>query len=110
MTPIRLRPLAEDDLIERIDYYRRHAGDHLAVRFFDTAVATLESIGRMPVAGSPRAGELCEIPGLRVWRVAGFPCGWYYFATTDHVDVVRLLADSQDLPRALASGEPELDP
>ena len=55
----------------------------------------------------PLAGELCEIPGLRVRRIAGFPCGWYYFVRTSHVDVVRLLADAEDLPAILRDSEVE---
>ena len=65
--------------------------------FFDAAIKALGAIGRMPGAGSPRVGELCGIRGLRARRVVGFPCGWFSFVTQDHVDVVRLLADAQDL-------------
>ena len=61
----------------------------------------------MPGAGPPRIGELCGIPGLRVRRVLSFPCGWFYFIANDHVDVVRLLADAQDLPTILAEALPE---
>lgn len=98
MTPVSVRPLAEADLVERTRYHRHNAGDDIGLRFFDAAIAALESIGHMPRAGSPRAGELCDVPGLRTQRVTGFPCGWYYFVTNEHVDVVRLLADAQDLP------------
>lgn len=107
MTVTLLRPLAEADLIERTHYYRREGGDSLGERFFDAAVTALGAIGRMPVAGSPRIGELCGIPGLRVRRVLGFPCGWFYFVAEDHVDVVRLLADAQDLPTILADAAHE---
>lgn len=97
-----LRPQAEADLIERTRYYRRAGGDDLGARFFDAAAASLRAITGMPGAGSPRVGELCGIPGLRVRRIAGFPCSWSYFVRSDHVDVVRLLADAQDLPTILA--------
>lgn len=97
MTTTRLRPLAETDLVERTHHDRREGGDNLGERCFDAAVAALEAIGRMPGAGSPRAGELCDIPGLRFRRLPGFSCGWFYFVTADYVDVVRLLADVQDL-------------
>lgn len=110
MTVVRLRPLAEADLVERTRYYRRAGGDDLGRRFFDVAVATLDPVARMPGAGSPVVGELCGIPGLRVRRIVGFPCSWFYFVTTDHVDVVRLLADAQDLPSILAAIEREQDP
>ena len=105
MTVARLRPLAETDLIERTRYHRDEGGDQLGARFFDSAAATLRAIEKMPGAGSPRIGELCEIPGLRVRRITGFPCGWFYFVHADHLDVVRLLADAQDLPAILADLE-----
>lgn len=102
MTVARLRPLAEDDLVERSRYYSGEGGTDLGVRFFDAAVASLRAIERMPYAGSPRVGELCDIPGLRVGRVSGFPVGWFYVVRPDHADVVRLLSDAEDLPLILA--------
>jgi toxin ParE1/3/4 len=105
VTSTHLRPLAQADLVERTRYYRREGGDELGRRFFDAAIAALEAIGRMPGAGTPRVGELVEIPGLRYRRVAGFPCGWFYFIADDGVDVVRLLADAQNLPAILADTE-----
>lgn len=107
MTPTLLRPLAEADLVERTRYHRRNGGDRLGERFFDAAIAGLSAIGRMPGAGSTRVGELCGIPGLRVRRVVGFPCGWFYFVAQHHVDIVRLLADAQDLPTILADSTDE---
>lgn len=107
MATTRLRPLAQADLVGQTRYYRSDGGDELGERFFDAAVAALDAIGRMPRVGSLRAGELCGIPGLRVRRALGFPCGWFYFVTDDHVDVVRLLADAQDLPANLADIEHE---
>lgn len=97
MTTARLRPLAETDLVERTRYYRSVGGDELGERFFDAAISSLRSVERMPGAGSPRIGELCDVPSLRVQRVLGFPCGWFYLVRVDHVDVVRLLAYTQDL-------------
>jgi toxin ParE1/3/4 len=102
-----LRPQAEVDLVERTRYYRREAGDDIAARFFEAAVSVLDAIGRMPSAGSPRVGERRDIDGLRVRRISGFPCGWFYFTHDDNVDVVRLLADAQDIEAVLA--EIELD-
>jgi toxin ParE1/3/4 len=101
VTPAWLRPQAEADLIERTHYYAAEAGADIANRFFDAAIAAVQAVERMPGTGSPRVGELCDIPGLRVRRVEGFPCGWFYFVRTDHLDVVRLLADAQDLAAIL---------
>lgn len=107
MTVARLRPLAETDLIERTRYYRVGGGTDLGERFFDAAIRSLRAIETMPGAGSPRAGDLTGIPDLRVRRVTGFPVGWFYFVRSDHVDVVRLLADAQNLPVILADLDPE---
>ena len=107
MSPVRLRPLAEDDLIERVRYYRKVADDELAMRFFDSAMAALRAIGRMPGIGSPSVGERCGIPGLRLRPITGFPCGWFYLARRDHVDVVRLLADRQDTVAVLGDIDDE---
>lgn len=97
VSEVRLRPLAEDDLVERARYYRSKGGIDLGVRFFDSAMRAVRGIELAPGAGSLRIGELCEVPGLRSSRVAGFPCGWFYFDRATHVDVVRLLAYAQDL-------------
>jgi len=61
----------------------------------------------MPGAGSPRVGELCDAPGLRVRRIKGFLCGWFYFVGQGHADVVRLLADSQGMLAIIGATTPE---
>lgn len=78
-------------------YYGQAGGMALGERGFDAAVAALRQIERMPKMGSPRLGHLCDIPSLRSWRVKGFPMQWLYFEAQDHLDVVRLLGDRQDI-------------
>ena len=97
MTSAWLRPRAEADLIDKARYYRGAAGDQLGERFFDAALASLRSLERTPTIGAASIGELCGLPGLPSWPVKGFPIRWYYFVAGDHLDVVRLLADAQDL-------------
>jgi toxin ParE1/3/4 len=87
--------------VERTRYYRSEGGEELGGRFFNAAIESLGAVESMPGAGSPRIGELCGVPGLRSRRVAGFPCGWFYFERADHVDVVRLVAYAQDLATLL---------
>ncbi len=108
MSEIRLRPAAEDDLVDRTRYYRSEVGDILGGRFFDSALSALTSIGSMPGAGSPVPEAIAGVAGLRFRRIVGFRCGWFSLIRDDHVDVVRLLADAQDLP-AWLSGELDLD-
>jgi toxin ParE1/3/4 len=101
----RLRPQAEADLLEATRHYTTEGSLELAERMFDAAIAALEPIERMPGMGSPRLGQLCEIPGLRSWRVTDFPMQWLYFEVEDHLDVVRLLGDRQDIITILTAGE-----
>ncbi|HEX6361862.1 MAG TPA: type II toxin-antitoxin system RelE/ParE family toxin [Albitalea sp.] len=89
--------MAEADLVGAARHYAQEGGIALGERLFDAALAALEPIQRMPSIGSPRLGVLCEIPGLRSWRVTGFPLQWLYFEAQDHLDVVRLLGDRQDI-------------
>jgi toxin ParE1/3/4 len=107
VTPAWLRPLAETDFVERSHFYLAEAGEEVASRFFNVSIAALQAVERMPDTGSPRIGELCDISGLRVRRIKGFPCGWFYFVRTDHLDVVRLLADAQDLAAILETLDDE---
>ena len=105
MKEARLRPLAEADLVAATRHYAGEAGQALAERMFDAALAALDSLERMPAMGSPRLGQLCDIPGLRGWRVEGFPMQWFYFEAADHLDVVRLLGDRQDIFNILAAAD-----
>ena len=97
MTPAWLRSTAEGDLVERTRYYRLVGGEGLGERLFSAALASLRSVERVPGAGSTAIGSVCDIPGLRSRQVKGFPVRWFYFVADDHLDVVRLLADAQDL-------------
>ncbi len=101
MKRARLRPQAEADLVDAARHYAAQGSIELAERMFDAAIAALEPIERNPKMGSPRLGQLCEIPGLRSWRVIDFPMQWLYFEAEDHLDVVRLLGDRQDIVAVL---------
>ena len=107
MKPAALRPLAESDLMERSRYYRRAGGAPLGERFFDAAIAALHTAETHPGCGSPRVGELVGLDGLRRIGIEGFSCGWIYLERDDSLDVIRLLADRQDLAGALAESADE---
>ena len=104
MKQARLRPQAETDLVTAARHYAKEGGADLAERMFDAALKALEPIERMPAIGSPRLGQLCDIPRLRAWRMDGFPMQWLYFEASDHLDVVRLLGDRQDIAVILEAG------
>ena len=93
LKPTHLRPQAGADLIEATRHFAKEGTVELAERMFDAAIAAFEPIQRMPAMGSPRPGQLCKIPGLRSWRVTGFPMQWLCFEAKNHLGVVRLLGD-----------------
>lgn len=101
MKPVKLRPLAEEDLVPIAAYCAQEGGLALAERMFDAAMAALKPLHSMPARGSLRLGQLCQIPGLRSWRVTGFPLQWFYFETDQYLDVIRLLGDRQDIASLL---------
>ena len=56
MKRVHLRPQAEADLLEAARHYATEGSVELAERMFDSAIAALEPIERMPGMGSPRLG------------------------------------------------------
>jgi len=73
----------------------------LAGRVAKATNAALDQFELDPGIGSTTLGKLVGIPELRTWRVAKFPLLWCYFERGDHLDVVRLLGERQDLAAIL---------
>ena len=105
MKVAKLRPAAEEDLIVAASYLAQQAGQMAAERLIVNALASLEPVQRMPSMGSPRFGQLCDIPGLRSWRVTGYAMQWFYFDSPDALDVLRLLSDAQDIAAILSQAD-----
>ena len=106
MKPARLPPAAQDDLIALTRCYAEQGGHALGARLFDAAQVALEPLARMPGIGSPRVGQRCNQPGLRAWRVQGWPVQSLNFERDDHLDVIRLLGERQDVAAILISEPP----
>ena len=101
MKPAVLRPQALRDQHGEVRYYRKEGGSRVAVSVAKATNAALDQIELDPRIGSPTLGKRLGIPGLRTWRVAKFPLLWCYFERRDHLDVVRLLGERQDLAEIL---------
>ena len=104
MKPAILRPQARRDRQIEVRHYRKEAGRKVAVRLVAATNAALDQIELQPGVGSPVFGKVLGIPDLRTWRVARFPLLWFYFERGDHLDVVRLLGERQDIA-AIFAGE-----
>ena len=97
MKPAFPRPQARADLRAEIVYYRKHADKPIALQLAGAADDSLQHLQQNPGAGSPRIGQILDIPGLRSWHVPGFPMIWFYFEREGCLDVVRLLGEWQDI-------------
>jgi toxin ParE1/3/4 len=103
LKPAHLRPQALADQQHEARYYRREGGSRLAVRFVNASELALNQIELEPGLGSPELGSKLGIAGLKTWRVAQFPLLWVYFEKRDHLDVVRLLGQRQDVAGILGA-------
>ena len=101
MKPAVLRPQALRDQQGEVRYYRKEGSTRLAVKMANATNAALDQIELDPGIGSPTLGKLLGISGLRIWRVAKFPLFWCYLERADHLDVVRLLGERQDIAAIL---------
>ncbi len=101
MKPAVLRPQALLDQQGEVRYHRKQGGARLAVKLAKATNEALDQLELDPGMGSPTLGKLLGIPGLRTWRVAKFPLLWCYFERKDHLDVVRLLGERQDIATLL---------
>jgi toxin ParE1/3/4 len=76
---LRLRPLAETDLLDIARRYRAAGGEELSARSREAARTALRSIEQTPGLGSPVIGNVCDVPGPRARRIKGYPYRWFYF-------------------------------
>lgn len=113
MKPARLRPQAKLDRLAEIRHYRDVAGTRVAETLVLATEHALDLLERQPCIGSPTLGQQIGAPTLRSWRVAGFPLMWFYIERDDHLDIIRLLGEGQDVlairatEGPLAAHEPE---
>ena len=101
MKPALLRPQALRDQQDEVRYYRKEGGQPLALKAAKATNQALDQIESEPGLGSPVLGKVLGIPALRTWRVTSFPLLWCYFERSDHLDVVRLLGERQDVAAIL---------
>ena len=101
MKRIVLYTQAIDDLERAFGYYFDVADLQLAERFRDAVAKALDHIERHPDTGSTRYTVSPVQPPLRFWTLNRFPYAVFYFAHPEHIDVVRVLHQSADIPHHL---------
>ena len=98
MKPAIQRALAQEDIGRAFDYYLSASSAAIASQFIREIDACVQRIEHFPSAGSLRYAELLDVEGLRFSVVERFPYLFFYFEQTDHVDIVRVLHQHQDVP------------
>jgi toxin ParE1/3/4 len=101
LKPAQLRPQTLRDQQGQVRYYRKESGSRMALRVAKATNAALDQIELDPGIGSPLLGKLLGIAALRTWRVGKLPLLWCYVERRDHLDVVRLLGERQDIAAIL---------
>ena len=91
-----LRPAARADRRAEVQYYRRDAGANVAAKLVRAMSNALQQLALNPAIGSPTMGQALGMPGMRTWRLDGFPLSYWYFEREDHLDVARLVGHGQD--------------
>lgn len=105
MKPAILRQAATADVEHAFTHYMQEAGAVVAREFVASVDGALTHIERYPASGSPRYGELCDIPGLRTWLLNRFPYLLAYIEHGDYLDVLRVLHQHADIPVHLTDAE-----
>lgn len=106
MKPVALRPLAEHDIDEAVDYLFNE-NPRAALRLLDAIREACDAISRNPGIGSLRFSDVLPAKGLRFWAVKDFPYLVFYFERHDRIDVVRVLHAKRDIPTLLLEDLPE---
>ena len=98
---VRFSVAARKDIDEYADYIGVDSPE-AARRFLDAAETTQEKLRRFPFFGAELKLKRPGLPGLRRWRISGFPRHLFvYVVRNGRVDVLCVTHAARDLPRAL---------
>jgi toxin ParE1/3/4 len=100
MLPVRLRERALDDLDAAAAYYDEHAA-HITQPFIDAFLTAKTHIAHHPRTGSKKYANNPRLKGLRFWLLTDFPYAVFYVERASHIEIVRVLHQSSDIPQHL---------
>ncbi|CCA90963.1 type II toxin-antitoxin system RelE/ParE family toxin [Novosphingobium sp. PP1Y] len=105
--PVVPRAVARTDIDNAIEHYLAEAGPEVALGFIDALERTYAAIGKVPGIGSPRWAHELNLPGLRSWRIQGYPWLVFYVEAEASIDVWRVLHAKRDIPAWMEGEVPE---
>jgi len=94
-------PQAEADVDQVVDHYLREADIDIAVGFITAYDEAVAHISNFPGTGSRRYSQPVGPLELRFWLLTRFPYAVFYIERDSHIDIVRVLHQSRDLPAEL---------
>ena len=105
MKPAIRSALAEQDIQSAVAFHIAESVD-AASGFIDELERATAHIESHPATGSPRFAQELNIPRLRFWPLRHFPFALFYIEHTDHLDVIRCVHMSRDIPASLRDDVP----
>lgn len=96
-------PRADQDIDEQFAYIAQADLD-AALRFYDAAFETFDSLLQMPLKGALRHFQNPRLPTLRLWFVQGFEKHLiFYQVQPEIIEIVRVLHASRDIEQLLGT-------
>ena len=101
--PLRLFPLARQDIVETADYIAHDSLD-AALRFLDAAENTFDQLTMMPELGACCGFKRADALETRVWPISGFR-NYLVFYRVHHarLEIIRVLHGAQDYQSLLSA-------
>ena len=100
MKPAIRSALADQDVQSTLKF---HIAESVrsAREFIDALGHATAHIESRPATGTPRYAHALNIPRLLFWPLGRFPFALFYIEHTDHLDVIRCVHMSRDIPASL---------
>ena len=96
---VTIRPRADQDIDEHLNFLAGESGIDTALRFFDAVQDACERLLKMPEMGAPREDLTSTLPLLRMWPISAFPKYLiFYQPVHSGIDVVRVIYGTRDIP------------
>lgn len=96
-----LNPVADLDIKDVLSHYQAQQAFQAGEAFLIELDRCLKFVQTFPKAGSLRLGHELGRRNIRTWLMNKFPFLLLYKETQRHVDVLRVLHQSSDIPRWL---------
>lgn len=100
MKPAIRSELAEADIESALAAYLADNAE-AAMHFLDELERATRHVEAHPATGAPRYAHELNIPQLRFWPLRRFPYALFYVEHADHLDVIRCVHMSRDIPDCL---------